>query len=103
MFSMICKYGVLNLNQFKHSFLTFRRHRQNIFVPNVEKMVENKLQEKLPTGLKELERTTNLALINSNPAFDFPEPLTPNVIEVAGLQIKDVKPLPKVGQFEYIK
>lgn len=75
----------------------FRRYRKNIFVPKVEKMIENKLQEKLPTGLKELERATNLALINSHPSFDYPQPLAPNVIDVAGLHIKEVKPVPKVS------
>lgn len=55
------------------------------------------MQGKLPVGLKDLERSTNLALINSNPAFDYPQPIPPNAIDVAGLHIKEPKSLPKVS------
>jgi glucuronosyltransferase len=37
-----------------------------------------------------------LMLVNTHPAIDFPEPMPPNVIPVAGLQIKVPKPLPEV-------
>lgn len=44
----------------------------------------------------DLEYKTVIALVNSHPAIDFPEPLGPNVIPVGGLQILEPKPLPKV-------
>lgn len=44
----------------------------------------------------DLEKKTLIALVNTHPSIDFPEPLSPNIIPVGGLQIKDPKPLPKV-------
>lgn len=67
----------------------------------MEKIVTAKLQKKLPINLDELEKTTSLALINSHPAFDAAQPLPPNIIEVAGLQIKEPKPLPKVWYAQF--
>jgi UDP:flavonoid glycosyltransferase YjiC (YdhE family) len=47
----------------------------------------------MPT-LEELEAKTALILWNNDFAFDYPEPLQPNTIQVGGLQIRDPKPLP---------
>lgn len=44
----------------------------------------------------DLEYKTVIALVNTHPAIDFPEPLPPNIIPVGGLQIKEGKPLAKV-------
>lgn len=44
----------------------------------------------------DLELKTIIALVNSHPAIDFPEPLAPNIIAVGGLQVMDPKPLPSV-------
>lgn len=44
----------------------------------------------------DIERRTALALVNTNPAMDYLAPLPENIIPVAGVQIKDPKPLPKV-------
>lgn len=42
----------------------------------------------------DLERMSVLALVNTHPAFDYPEPLPPNVIAVGGLQVRPPQPLP---------
>lgn len=42
----------------------------------------------------ELDKSTVLMLVNSNPAVDFAESLPPNIIQVGGVQIKEAKPLP---------
>lgn len=60
-------------------------------------MFEEKFNYKLPFGLIEHEQNSILALINSHPAVDYPEPLTPNTIEVGGLQIQEPLSLPKVS------
>lgn len=49
----------------------------------------------------DLEKKTLIALVNTHPSIDFPEPLSPNIIPVAGLQIKEPKPLPKVALEHY--
>lgn len=47
-----------------------------------------------------LEFKTTIALVNTNPAIGFPEPLPPNVIPVGGLQIVDPKPLSEVSYLQ---
>lgn len=49
----------------------------------------------MPTGA-ELELKTALMFINSDFVVDFPEPLQPNMIQIAGLQIAEPKPLSEV-------
>lgn len=46
---------------------------------------------------RDLEVYTQLALVSTHPAVDFPEPLPPNVIAVGGLQIADPQPLDAVS------
>lgn len=41
-----------------------------------------------------LEQRATLALVSTNPAFDIPLPLPPNVIAVAGMHIKEPQQLP---------
>lgn len=48
----------------------------------------------LPYG-SELDKMADLMLVNSNPAVDYPDSLSPNIVQVGGLQIKEAKPLPK--------
>lgn len=48
--------------------------------------------------LSELEKHTLVALVNTNPLFDPPQPLPPNVIPVAGLHIQASKKLPSVKE-----
>lgn len=47
--------------------------------------------------LKKLSQQTSLVFVNTDNAIDLAEPLTPNTIQVGGLQIMDVKPLPEVN------
>lgn len=51
-------------------------------------------------SVRELEQKTALAFVNTNPVMDYTAPLPENVIPVAGVHIKESKPLPKVIQFE---
>lgn len=46
--------------------------------------------------LNELEQRACLAFVNSHPVMDYSAPLVENVIPIAGLHIKEEKPLPKV-------
>lgn len=45
----------------------------------------------------DLDQKTVLMLVNTHESFYFPEPIPPNLIPVAGLHIKEVKPLPEVS------
>lgn len=47
--------------------------------------------------LEELAKNTSLILMNTHFSINMPRPLPPQVIEVSGLHIKSVKPLPKVS------
>lgn len=50
----------------------------------------------LPSA-SELEKRTALAFVSTTPVFDTTQPLPENVIQVAGLHVKDPKPLPEVS------
>lgn len=50
-------------------------------------------------SLAELEKKTEIALVNSDPVVDYSEPLPLKVIQVGGLQIKEPKTLPQVIKF----
>lgn len=56
-------------------------------------MAERVFGPDLP-NLHDLERTAQLALVNTHPAVDFFEPLPPNIIPVGGLQVQPAQPLP---------
>jgi glucuronosyltransferase len=71
------------------------RYRRYIITPRLEGMMR-KNYHMSDLDAVELEENTTLILVNSHPATDFPEPLPPNIIPVAGLQIKVPKPLPEV-------
>lgn len=65
-------------------------------MPFVDEMSAKTFGPDYPKG-SDLESKTVLALVNSHPSIDFPEPLSPNVIPVGGLQIRSPpKALPKV-------
>lgn len=62
---------------------------------DIDKLVEGKFGPGLPR-MTEIEQRTAIALVNTNPAFDYLIPLPENVIPVGGLHIRDSKPLSKV-------
>ncbi|XP_059615442.1 UDP-glycosyltransferase UGT4-like [Phlebotomus argentipes] len=66
--------------------------RKYIILPKLYSALKKDLPNLPP--LAQLEETARLALINYNPVFEPSEPMLPGVIGVAGLQIKDPKPLP---------
>lgn len=48
--------------------------------------------------LGDIEKRSILALVNTDPAIEFSQPLPPSIIPVAGLQVRDPpNPLPKVS------
>lgn len=65
-------------------------------MPKMDKMIRERFNFKDLPSLAELEKKTALMLIGSENSIDNPEPLQPNVIQVAGLQITDPKELPQV-------
>lgn len=69
------------------------RYREYVFYPNLNEQIGETFGANTPS-LAELERSAALALINVNAAMDYAQPLPPNVIPVAGLHIKNAKPLP---------
>lgn len=65
-------------------------------MPKLEKMVRQRFNFEGYPPVDMLEKKTTLIFVNSDDATDFPQPLQPNVIQVAGLQIVEPKPLPEV-------
>nr|QIK00370.1 UDP-glycosyltransferase [Xylotrechus quadripes] len=60
---------------------------------HLEKIVKNALGEGVDP-MEVLERHVSLLLCNLNPAVGYPQPLTPNIIPVGGLNVKPAKELP---------
>lgn len=73
----------------------FLRLRRNWIIPSVDKIVAKQFGPGLPS-VGDIEKQTALVLINTNPVMDYVAPLPENVIPVAGLHIKETKPIPKV-------
>lgn len=72
--------------------------RKYYFSPRIDALVLDSFGPNVPSVI-ELQQRTLIALINTNPAIDYAEPLPENVIPVGGLHIKDEKPLPSVSIF----
>lgn len=49
--------------------------------------------------IRELEQRTALALVSTTPVMDYAIPLPENVIPIAGIHIKNPKPLPEVNKY----
>lgn len=64
-------------------------------MPQQDAIVRENIEWDFPY-LGDVQKQTVLALVNTHPSFDIPEPLPPNVIPVGGLQIQEPQPLPKV-------
>lgn len=65
-------------------------------ISTVDKIAAEKFGPGLPS-VGDIEKQTALVLVSTNPVMDYLAPLPENVIPVAGLHIKDSKPIPKVG------
>lgn len=78
--------------------MNFFRLRQLINIGNVNKISEKYFGSNMPSATL-LEQKTIIALVNTHPVMDYLLPLTENVIPVAGLHIKEPKPLPDVCIF----
>lgn len=85
--------------------MTFGERVNNWFVTTVNKLLyrmvevhDNKLlRAKYGSDMpdvREIAKKTSLILINQHYSLSGPKPLPPNVIETAGIHIKDSKPLP---------
>lgn len=71
--------------------------RRYYFNPRIDALVAKSFGPNVPSVI-ELEHRALIALINTNPAIDYAEPLADNVIAVGGLHIKDAKSLPLVSR-----
>lgn len=78
--------------------MTFFRLRQLINIGNVNQISEKYIGSNVPSATK-LEQKTIIALVNTHPVMYHLLPITENVIPVAGLHIKEPKPLPDVCIF----
>lgn len=87
--SLLPMFNIYKLNRFQFS------HRKYELVPHQDEIVRKHIQWHFPY-LADIEKKTVLAVINTHPAFDGPEPMPPNVIPVGGLQIQEPKKLPDV-------
>lgn len=75
--------------------------RRYYFNPRIDALVAKNFGPNVPSVI-ELEHRALVALINTNPAIDYAEPLADNVIAVGGLHIKDAKSLSLVSRFDSI-
>lgn len=64
------------------------------YIPKVDKIMKEAYGSDLPSA-SELEKRTAIAFVSTTPVFDTTQPLPENVIQVAGLHVKDPKPLPE--------
>lgn len=65
-------------------------------MPKMEKMIRDRFNFKDFPPVADLEKKSALVFVNTDDATDYPEPLQPNTIQVAGLQIVEPKKLPEV-------
>lgn len=72
------------------------------YIPQVDKIMKEAYGPGVPSA-SELEKRTAIAFVSTTPVFDTTQPLPENVIQVAGLHVKDPKPLPKVSRQLTIK
>ncbi|XP_046661716.1 UDP-glucosyltransferase 2-like [Homalodisca vitripennis] len=59
-----------------------------------QRLAEEVFNENLPS-LDEVNRQTSLVLVNSHFVFSQSRPFPPSVVEVGGIHIRDIRPLPK--------
>lgn len=67
-------------------------------LPTQDAIMRKYFGEGLPP-LKDILLNTSLLLVNYHHSFNYPRPYVPNMINVAGIHIKPIKPLPSVSTF----
>jgi len=89
---------VLNFLAFKMSYLIFVVFplKSLITQPATDAMIGQRFGPGLPP-VNEIVKNTSLMLINQYYALTGPRPYAPNVVEVGGLQVGPLKPLPQVS------
>lgn len=60
-----------------------------------DKMLKQIFGEKIPS-VSDLKKETSLMFVNSHYSLSGARPLSPSVIEISGIHIKDPKPIKKV-------
>ncbi|XP_055373696.1 UDP-glucosyltransferase 2-like, partial [Condylostylus longicornis] len=80
-------------NNFLYLFEAF--YRRYIFYRDLDQVARSKHFLKDIKFIGDLEKSVMISLVNTHPSVTSAQPIPPNVIEVGGLQITDVKPLPK--------
>ncbi|XP_067003541.2 UDP-glycosyltransferase UGT5 isoform X2 [Anabrus simplex] len=69
--------------------------RRIMYLPRQDALIRKYFEDSSFPGIAVLEPNASLYLLNTHISIGFPQPYTPNTIEVGGMHIKDPKPLPK--------
>ncbi|XP_065199766.1 UDP-glucosyltransferase 2-like [Planococcus citri] len=80
-------------NAFQYALSHWRQNNNIIYKKDMERYARDILNIELPTD-EELNRRTALAFYNNHPSF-ISRPMSPNVIDIAGIHIKEPRKLPK--------
>ncbi|XP_046980835.1 UDP-glucosyltransferase 2-like [Schistocerca americana] len=75
--------------------LAINLHRVLVYFPVMDEMVREHFGDPSMPPLAELQSNASLLLINNHFSFDYPRPLAPNTVQVAGMHIRPPKALPK--------
>jgi glucuronosyltransferase len=76
--------------------LATRAYMELVWNPSAQRVVERHLGAGIPP-LQQLADNASLMLINTHPALNRAKPISPAVIEIGGIHIPDLRPLPKVS------
>lgn len=80
--------------------LAWNLHRRWKYFPYLEQLTKDKLQITNLTPFEEIERGANLVFVNTHYSEEFARSLSPNVIAIGGIALKEKKSsLPKVISF----
>uniref|UniRef100_U5EUX0 Putative udp-glucuronosyltransferase n=1 Tax=Corethrella appendiculata TaxID=1370023 RepID=U5EUX0_9DIPT len=89
-----------NMNFWQRLYNTFLYVFDNLYrnyyaSKEIEILTQKGFGYKDMPSVYDIEKKTNLMLLNTDVSHDYPEPITPNTIPVAGLHIKEPKVLPQ--------